>query len=236
MSVSGGGTVACAYRCAAYWWAVSPPRALRVRAPSTGPTRAPAVAALRAAGARGGGGALPGTARGGQRGENPPAAAAPARTWPRGSGRGQRWPRAPDRCGACTARRARAARPPTARRARSECAVRGPRGTGGRGVTQDQKGAGFQGDTGDTKSSWSYWRSKWCGILGVHTRSRGSWGHARPEGCVIVGMRDLRVLWGHGIHKGQNILGYSSSRGLESREIEGMRLREIQGDLGSQDT
>lgn len=162
----------------------APAGSARARSQRGGPTRAPAVAALRAAGARGGGGALPGTARGGQRGENPPAAGAPARTWPRGSGRGQRWPRAPDRCGACTARRARAARPRTARRARSECAVRGTRGTWVRGSRETRMVRDFRG---------SYWRSKWCGISGGHRRSRGSGGSretrtvcdcgcARPEG------------------------------------------------------
>lgn len=40
-----------------------------------------------------------------------------------------------------------------------------------------------------------------------------------------MGVRDLRVLWGHRIHKGQNILGYSSSRGLGSHEIEDMGMR-----------
>lgn len=35
---------------------------------------------------------------------------------------------------------------------------------------------------------------------------------------MIVGLRDLRVLWGHRIHKGQNILGYSSSRDLDPQK------------------
>lgn len=86
---------------------------------------------------------------------------------------------------------------------------------------------GISGGTQEIpRRSGSDWRSKWCGISGVHTRSRGSWGHARPEGCVIVGVRDLRVLWGHRIHKGQNILRYSSSRVLVggSHEIEGMGM------------
>lgn len=54
----------------------------------------------------------------------------------------------------------------------------------------------------------------------VHRRPRGSRGHAGLEGCVMVGVRDMRVRWGHGGHKGQNILGSLSSRGSGSREIQ----------------
>lgn len=158
-----------------------------------GPTRAPAVATLRAAGARGGGGALPGTARGGQRGENPPAAGAPARTWPRGSGRGQRWPRAPDRCGACTARRARAARPRTGRRARSECAVRGHAGPGTMGSRETRMVRDFRGDTGDPEEIGELLEIKMVrdfrgtheikGLMGSReTRRVCDCGCARPEG------------------------------------------------------
>lgn len=80
---------------------------------------------------------------------------------------------------------------PGAREVSARCG--GHAGPGAVGVTRDQKGAGFQRDTGDPEGSWSCWRSRWCGISGGHTRSRGSWGSretrrvcdcgsARPEG------------------------------------------------------